>query len=229
MADGVSLVLMLAGTGLAGIGAGFLLGRRAQAEVPAPAAKFTTAWRLSELADPVLVARDVEDVPTPRGMPVYASGLVAPEVQARCEVHETPAGAAEFAWDREAERAIVFLGGVRSGSLAMLSDDPALVGRLRAEYHRLHDRRSDYVERASLGSLGTRIGVVVETEGYVQDVLPWRDRFMIRLQDRDEVLGVVVAKDPEELRDRRVRVRGRLEKDDRGYVVLQASELRTIG
>lgn len=196
---------------------------------PAEQHKLTTAWRLSELTDPIVVAKDVLDVDVPRGAKVFASGLVDPKVQAAAKVREVPPVAAEFALDLSAGRAILFLGGVQPGAMALLTVDPALVGRLETEYRRLEDRSSAYVERFQIGQLGGRSGVSVETEGFVQDVLPWKQKWMIRLEDQGHIIGVAVEKDPRELKDRRVRVRGRLEKDQAGYAVIAALELRTIG
>lgn len=226
----MDLLWLVIGFVLGGIAVGVVVEvtGRGRAKVPEQH-KLTTAWRLTELQEPVLVAQDVLDVEIPEGTTILASGLIDPQVQARCKVREVPPVRAQFALDRKQRRAILFLGGIQPGSLALLTVDATLVDRLETEYKRLLDRATDYVERFSIGELGGRSGVVVETEGFVQDVLPWKQRWMMRLEDHGHIIGVAVEKDPRELKERRVRVRGRLEKDQTGYAVIEAVELRTIG
>ncbi len=196
---------------------------------PVQREKLTAAWRLSELKQPVLVARDVLDVDVPANAKVYASGLVDPQVQQACRVYEVPAVNAEFALDLAQQRAILFLGGVRKDALALVTVDEVLFARLETEYKRLADRGGEYVERFRIQDLGGRSGVTIETEGVVQDALPWKGRFMIRLEDQGHIIGVMVNKDPSSLQDKRIRVKGTLKKDETGYPVVDAIDLRTLG
>lgn len=190
--------------------------------------KLTTGWRLSELRSPRIVARDVMDVQVPDGAQVLASGIVSPEVFARCDVKQVPPVRAEFALDPERERAWLFPGGLRDGAWAVLTVDPAMVRRLTTEFQTLWDRASEYVERLQIGELAGRDGVVVETRGLVQEVLPYKDRFMIRLEDQGNIIGVLVEKDASGLRDERIQVKGRLDRDSTGYAVIAADDIRRI-
>lgn len=190
--------------------------------------KLTTGWRLSELNAPTLVARDVLDVEVPKGARVFASGLVDPAVLRVAQVHNVPPVRAEFAVDQAGQKALLFLGGVRAGTLAVLTVDPALVGRLATEARTLQDRGSAYVERHRIAELAGREGATVETQGQVADVLPFRDRFMIRLTEGDATIGVLVDKDPDALREERILVKGTLARDRTGYPVIEASEIRRL-
>lgn len=203
--------------------------RARRQEAPPSREKLTSAWRLSELQQPVLVARDVVDVDVPAKTLVYASGLVDPAVQQACQVFQVPPVNAEFALDLGQRRAILFLAGVRKDGLALLTADEALVARLETEYKRLVDRGGEYIERLRIQDLSGRTGVTIETEGVVQDALPWKGRFMIRLEDQGHIIGVLVNKDPSALQDKRIRVKGTLKKDDSGYPVVDAIDLRTLG
>ncbi len=203
------------------------MGRNKQA--PVEQEKLTTAWRLSELRQPIIVARDVLDVPVPAGAKVFASGLVDATVQAQCDVREVPPVRAEFAIDLERGRAILFVAGLHKDAMAFITVDEPTIRRLETEYRRLADRASDYVERLRIQDLGGRDGVTVETEGFVQDVLPWKGRHMIRLEDHGHIIGVAVDKDPVALKDKRIRVKGQLARDQTGYAVIEAAELRPIG
>lgn len=197
-------------------------------EKPQPLGKLTTGWRLSELRSPLIVARDILDVEVPEDARIVASGLVDPGIQDRCEIRQVPPVRAEFALDLEHGRAFLFLGGIRRDAMALLSVDPVTLQRLEAEFKRLWDRSDPYVERHRIQDLAGRSGVTVEVDGVVRDVLPFQDRFMIRLEDQGSIIGVMVDKDAAELTDERVRVQGRLEKDKTGYPVIEAREIRRI-
>lgn len=201
---------------------------RARQAVPTPQSKLTTGWRLSELREPVLVARDVLDIEVPAGCEVYASGVVSPSIVKSTDVRQVPPVRTEFALDRARGRAVIFTAGVREDALALVTVDEDLVSRLESEWRMLATRAGDYVERLRIQELAGRSGVTVETRGLVRDVLPYKDRHMLRLEDDGHVIGVLVDKDPSNLRDERVQVRGGLRKDETGYPVIEAVDLRRI-
>jgi hypothetical protein len=225
--DVLSLVLGLV---VGGVAVGMVVEVMGRARTPErQQAKLTGGWRLAELASPTIVARDVVDAEVPRGATVYASGTVAPEVVASCTVRHVPTVRAEFAIDAGETKAILFTSGVRDGSLALVTVERDLVARLANEARALGDRGDSYVERHRIEDLAGRDGVTVETQGLVQDVMPFRERFMIRLSEGEHVIGVLVDKDAGELRDERILVRGLLRRDRTGYPVIEASDIRRIG
>ncbi len=190
--------------------------------------QLTTGWRVSEFQDPVLVVRELQGVAVPQGALVIASGLVDADIQAACEVRQAPEVRAEFVLDRAHRRALLWFGGARVGSMGLITTDETIVARLENEFKGLWDKAEPYVERYKIAQLSGRTGVTVETEGEVQEVIPWRDAWMLRLTDQGHVLGVLLPKDPTALEGRRVRVRGSLEKDRGGYVVLRAEDVREV-
>ncbi len=204
--------------------------RRTPQEAAAPRERYqlTTGWRVSEFDDPVLVVRDIQGVQVPAGAKVLASGLVDSSVQAGCDVRQAAEVRAEFVLDRARGRALLWFGGAREGSMGLITTDATLVARLENEFKSLWDKAEPYVERYKIAELSGRTGVTVETEGEVQEVIPWRDQWMMRLTDQGHVLGVLVPKDPTALETQRVRVKGRLEKDRGGYVVLRAEDVRSV-
>lgn len=193
-----------------------------------PTVKLTSGWHLRELRTPVIVATDVLDVSVPDGCIIYASGVVAPEVLERCEVHQVPPVRSEFAFDTDRRRALVFTAGLREDTLALLTVEEGTLARLETEWRTLAGRSSEYVERLRIQEMAGKSGVTVETQGLVQDVVPWKERFMLRLEDDGHIIGVVVDKDPEALREEKVLVKGSLRKDQTGYAVIQADEIRRI-
>lgn len=219
------------GASLAGSAAAlgwFFRQRNAAAEPARPRQTLTEGWRLRELKQPLLVAHDVEDLEVPPQTIVYASGTVHPSVLAACTVHQVPPVRTAFALDRDAGRALVFTGGVRDGSLALITEDPDLFGRLDTECRTIAARAASYVERLPVAALAGKAGVTVQTAGVVQEILPYRDQFMMRLEDQGAIIGVLVDRDPESLRDERILVEGRVEKPDNGYLVLHATDVRRL-
>jgi hypothetical protein len=136
--------------------------------------------------------------------------------------------AAEVAIDAKRGKAILFLSGVRPGALALVTVEPELVARLAADAQGLWERSNPYLERRTLAEAAAAAGLVIETQGTVQDVLPYQGHFLLRLEEAGQVLGVQVDQDAEELRGAKVLVRGRVMKDARGYPTLHASDLRRI-
>ncbi len=194
---------------------------------PVETGKLTSAWRLSELGAPLVVARDVA-VEVPAGAKVVASGVVDPVALRDAEVRQAPPVRAEFALDPKARRALLFTGGLAGGTLALMTVDPDVVARLENEFRTLWDRADPYVERLAIRELTGRAGAVIETHGRVAETLPYKDRFMLRLEDGGDIIGVIVPKDPGELRHEDVVVKGRLVRDRTGYAVIEALDIRRI-
>ncbi len=190
--------------------------------------KLTTGWRLSEFGEPKIVAGDVLDVRIPPGSKILSSGTVDSGLMAACDVRHVPPVRAEFALDGKHQRALLFTAGLQEGALAVWTVDPAIVERLVSEYRTLESRASAYVERRSIAQLAGRSGVTVETRGVVADVLPYRGRYMVRLEDQGHVIGVIVDVEPGDLRDERILVRGHLKRDANGYATIEAEELRRV-
>lgn len=225
--DALDLVYAAAGFVVGAVAVAVLVEARGKGAAPAETMKLTSTWRLGELGTPLVVARDVE-AEVPAGARVVASGQVAPEVFAAAQVRQVPHVGAEYAVDAARKRVLLFLGGVRPGAQAMLSVDPAVVARLEAEATALWERADAYVERRHLADAAGRHGLVVETEGTVQDVIPYQGSFLVRLEDGGQILGVQVDKDPVELRGERIVVRGKVAKDKGGYPVLKATDVRRM-
>ena len=226
--NGAALGWMGLVAGLAALVAGaWMLRVSLQRRPQAAAERLTSTWRLAELGAPLVVARDVEaDVPA--GARVVVSGQVAPEAFAAAQVRAAPHVPGEYAVDAARGRALLFLGGVRAGALALPTDEPALVARLAADAEALWARAEPYVERRSLGDVAGRVGLAVETQGTVADVLPYHGAFLLRLEDGGDVVGVQVDREPTELKGQRVLVRGTVGKDKGGYPVLKATDLRRL-
>lgn len=228
MWDILSFVAGLAG-GTIGTAVAFeAMNRGKKTEEAGPKTKLTTGWTFRELGKPIIVARDILDMEVPEGTQVFASGVVAPQVLANCNVKQVPPVRTEFALDLDRRRALIFTAGAQSGSLAMLTVDPIMLGRLETEYRTLAGHGGEYVERLAIQDLAGKNGVTVETQGFVQDILPYKDQYMIRLEDQGHIMGVLVQKNPEDLREERIQVKGRLQRDQTGYAVILADDIRRI-
>ncbi|MHB8634055.1 MAG: hypothetical protein ACYDBQ_08845 [Thermoplasmatota archaeon] len=230
MAAEVGTVVWLAlGIACGAVGTSLIVWLGLATRRPRPTTVLAPRWRIAELSDPLVVAShltDESDIPS--GTRILASGMVAPELVARCVVRRVAAVPAEYALDASRKRALLFLGGVRSGGWALQSVDPALVERLANDANRLWEGALPYVEQHALAALPGRSGITVETTGRVRDAVPYQARFLMSLEDQGTVLGVLVDRDPAAIVGERVQVRGGLVRDGKGYSVLEASDVRRI-
>jgi hypothetical protein len=226
--DMISFVAGLAGGTLGTIVAFEARNRGKKPDDAGPKTKLTTGWRIRELDNPIIVARDVLDIDVPDGIEIYASGVVDPQILGKAKVTQVPPVRTEFALDLVRQRALIFTAGAQEGSLALLTVDPTMLARLETEYRTLAGHGGEYIERLQIKDLVGKNGVTVETSGFVQDVLPYRERFMIRLEDSGHIMGVLVDKNPENLREERIQVKGKLQRDQTGYAVIVAEDIRRI-
>jgi len=129
----------------------------------------------------------------------------------------------DFVVDAEQDRALLLMGGLRPGSLALITVDPKLVGALRGEYERLWNASREHVSKVKVGDVAARPNQVVETRGTVADVVPSGDGFLARLQDGSSGIGVRVAAPLD--RGAIVTVKGRVVKGPAGVPLIEALEV----
>lgn len=192
------------------------------------AVRLTATWTLDELDRPTIVARDLVGVEVPSGAQVLVTGRVDGEVVRRVPVRRIPDTSAEFALDAEGRRALLFLGGVRLGAMALPTTDPVLLDRLRATLGGLERQATPYAERRRVADLAGEPGLPVEAEGIVKEVLPRAGAHLLRLEQDGHVAAIRAAQVPDGLVGRRVAVRGRLGRDATGYAVVEADEIRPL-
>lgn len=186
--------------------------------------KLTRVWSLSELPSPLVAATLVEGVAVPQGARVLTTKtLQAPRTG--FDLRTSPELHANFAVDAQLPRALLFLDGVRPGGLALWTVDEPLIERLRTEFNRLWSRSSDYVEHVKLAEVIEKANLTVETHGTVQEVVPYRGHWLLRLSDEGETVGVLVAEELP-LRGRRVAVKGIVRTSSSGYPLVEALEVR---
>jgi hypothetical protein len=184
--------------------------------------KLTSLWSFREFTRPLIATLDATQAPIPRGARMVTSGPVpAPGsgIQARVS-HEVKG---EFVVDAEQDRALLLMGGLRPGSLAMITVDPKLVGTLRAEYERLWTNSREHVSRVKVGDVASRTNQVVETRGTIADVIPSGDTFLARLQDGSSAIGVRLTESLD--RGAVVTVTGRVVKGPAGVPLIEALEV----
>lgn len=191
---------------------------------PPESSKLTTVWSLSELPQALVVAKEVRGVDVPRGARVVtATPLQVPrdgfEVRKNGEAH------GNFAVSETQPRALLFLGAPDPGSLALWTVDEKLIERLRAEFHRLWTRSTDYVEKVKLADVAHKANLTVSTGGVVQGVVPYKGHFLVRLTEEGETVGVLVDQNVP-LEGTRVEVVGIVRTSGSGYPLIEAIEIR---
>lgn len=192
---------------------------------PPPSSKLTTVWSLDELNKPEIAAIQLgAGLKVPATARVVTAASAPPskkdfQLRRNSEVHGS------FALDSTKPRALLFLGDIKPGALALWTVDEALIDRLRADFNRFWTRSTDYVERASVSELASKPNVTIETTGTVQDVIPYRGRYMMRLTEQGEAVGVVVDSELP-LRGQRVTVKGIVRNSTSGYPLVEALEVK---
>lgn len=225
----------LLGVGVGAGSAAYLIHLVQQTRPPAPATTLESHWSLGELDQPTVVAQDVDDAAAlgdPSGPQavarLVASSHVAPALLARVPTRRVAKVPAQFAVDAAGRRALLFPAGLQPGALAVRTSDPAIAGRLAQEAALLWDSGQSYAEAQSVARLDLQDGATVETTGRVQDVVAYRSRFLLRLEDQGQSVGVLVDRDASSLRGERVQVRGRVVRSGSGYAAIEATDVRRI-
>jgi hypothetical protein len=192
---------------------------------PPPSSKLTTVWSLDELHNPEVAATQLGaglKVPVTARVVTAAS---APPAMKDYQLRRNSEVYGSFALDAKRPRALLFLGDVKPGALALWTVDEALIDRLRADFNRFWTRSTDYVERTPVGDISQKPNVTIETSGTVQDVIPYRGRFMLRLTDQGDAVGVVVDQELP-LRGLKVVVKGIVRNSTSGYPLVEALEVK---
>lgn len=192
---------------------------------PPENSKLTTVWSLSELHSPEIVATALaEGVDVPKSARVVASAKMPPSTKAY-QLRRNAEAKGSFALDSQKPRALLFLGGIEPGSLALWTVDEKLIERLRAEFNRLWTRSTDYVERAKVSEIPSKPNAAVETSGVVQDIIPYKGRYMMRLSEEGDAVGVIVDRELP-VRGHRVTVKGIVRASSSGYPLVEAVEVK---
>lgn len=192
---------------------------------PPDYSKLTSVWSLTELPSPLISATQLANVNVPKNARVVtATNLQV--ARGAFDVRKNPEVQGCFAVDANLPRALLFLGGVEKGALALWTVDEKLIERLRAEFNRLWTRSTDYVEHVKLAEILEKANLTVQTEGTVQDIIPYRGHFLLRLTDDGNTVGVLVEKELP-VHGKRVSVTGLVRTSSSGYPLVEALEVRS--
>jgi len=191
---------------------------------PPENSKLTTVWGLNELPNALIAARTINGVSPPKGARLLTAGAYA-GAREGFELRTSKELRGNFAVDASAKRALIFLGDMAPGTLALWTVDEHLIERLRAEFNRLWGRSVDYLERVAIADVPKKANLSVLTEGTVADVVPYRGNYLLRLTDRGETVGVLIDK-PLQMAGQRVSVAGVVRSSSSGYPLIEAVEVR---
>ncbi|PKK86131.1 MAG: hypothetical protein CVT48_02395 [Thermoplasmata archaeon HGW-Thermoplasmata-1] len=187
--------------------------------------KLTSVWSLSEISDPLIVAEKLEGVPVPAGAKVVVRDAVDARTFSSAEVRKNPEVRSNFILGKN--RALIFTGQIEPGKMALWTVDDILLRRLNSEFNRLWTKSDGYVEHLKIAELAGKSGLRVKTEGVVLDVIPYRERFLLRLSDHGHTIGVLTDKESD-VKGSVVRVTGKLVKSDSGYSLIDSEEIDKI-
>ncbi len=221
----VEIVSVLIGFLVGVVAAGFAveLGLRKLLSPPEKS-KLTQVWSLNEFPRPLIASTQLAGLDVPK----QSRLIVAAKYEGRrdgFELRTSPDCHGNFVVDANAPRALLFLDGIRPGALALWTVDERLIERLRSEFNRLWGRSVDYVERVALADVPTKPNLTVETQGVVQDIVPYRGNYLLRLTDHGDAVGVLVERQLP-LNGKRVNVTGVVRSSSSGYPLIEALEVR---
>lgn len=191
---------------------------------PPENSKLTTVWSLAELPAPLVAARTIHGAKVPKNARLLAGGAYAGERDG-FDLRTSAELKGNFAVDANVPRALIFLGDIAPGTLALWTVDERLIERLRSEFNRLWGRSTDYLENVAIADVPKKANLSVRTEGTVQDVVPYRGNYLLRLTDHGETVGVLVE-EPLAMNGKRVAVTGIVRASSSGYPLIEAVEVR---
>lgn len=191
---------------------------------PPESGKLTNVWSLTELASPLIVATQIADLAVPKASRmVTAHNLQVP--QEGFQVRKNGDAKGNFAVDAANNRALLFLGGIEPRALALWTVDEQVIERLRAEFNRLWTRSTDYIETVTVAEIPFKANHTVATRGTVQGIVPYRNRYLLRLADQGETVGVLVDRELP-LHGARVEVVGVVKASGSGFPMVEAIEVK---
>lgn len=195
--------------------------------MPPSATKVTGSWRLSEIRSPLVACTDAAKPIFDQGARIVTAGSANPQAFHGRTFRRNTGARANFMVHPNEDRALLFMGPIAPGTLALSTVDGALCDRLRAEHKRLWEQGEAYVEELPLEQVVQRHNVGVRTRGTVQEVVTYRQRHLMRLTDGRHVIGVLVDA-PLDLEGKEVVVTGRIQRGTSGYPLLDADEVRVV-
>lgn len=194
---------------------------------PPDRSKLTQVWSLAEFPNALVAATSIHGVAPSKGARLLTAAKFDGERNG-FELRTNAELRGSFAVDAHAPRALLFLGPVEPGALALWTVDEKLIERLRVEFHKLWSRSTDYVERVPIEEVSKKANLTVETHGTVADIVPYRGNFLLRLTDHGETVGVLINRELP-LTGRRVSVTGIVRASSSGYPLIDALEVRQAG
>lgn len=195
--------------------------------------KLTGVWSLRDVtapgSRPVVVAEEIRGMSLPPGTKVLVpSGRldnVPDEVLSTCEVRMHGEVHLNAAIGRD--RALVFSGHIVPRTAAVFTMDEVTVRRLQADFQRMWNESTPYIETAQVSELARKDGRIVDVTGKAMEVMEYRGRKMMRLTDGKVAVGVVTDDDVSAHSGTMVRVVGRIKREG-GYAYLHADRIESV-
>lgn len=187
--------------------------------------KVTGSWRLDDHKSPLVATQDAAAVDLPDGARVVTAGDVNPDRFRERDHRRNPNARSNFIVSQDVDRALIFMGPIREGTLALATLDPVVAARLRAEHRKLWETGDPYVDELPLAEVAKSTGLLVRVRGRVQECVEYKEQHLLRITDGTHVVGAVVE-EPLRLDGQKVVVTGRVVRGTSGYPLLDAEEVR---
>ncbi|MDD5502596.1 MAG: hypothetical protein PHH26_03930 [Candidatus Thermoplasmatota archaeon] len=184
-------------------------------------------WSISEIPNPVVVAKSLEGASLPAGTRVVCATEPPQEILSKCKVRINPDADANFAAGKST--ALVFSGGLSSGTAAISTVDEVLVASLNAEFEMLWDKGTPIHETLSINEALSKHDGEVKIRGQVSLVTKFKDgQHILQISEEGGAsVGVLVDSFPEGITGKTIEVIGTMD-PIYGGGVLRPRQVRII-
>ena len=168
--------------------------------------KVAKRWSIKEIKNPLVVAEKIK-----MEMPEGARMVVAVETPYSKKAKVNPNAKGNFIIGDD--RALIFSGEIREDQLAFWTIDENIMRALRNQFYKLWEEREE--KKVVSKEVPKKGGVTIR--GLVRAVVPFRDRYLVRLSYEGGVTGILIN-ERLDLEGRKIEVEGEVSEEIKPFI-----------
>ncbi|KAA0001355.1 MAG: hypothetical protein FE048_05620 [Thermoplasmata archaeon] len=168
--------------------------------------KVAKRWNIKEIKNPLVVAEKIK-----MEMPEGARMVVAVETPYSKKAKVNPNAKGNFIIGDD--RALIFSGEIREDQLAFWTIDENIMRVLRNQFYKLWEEREE--KKVVSKEVPKKGGVTIR--GLVRAVVPFRDRYLVRLSYEGGVTGILIN-ERLDLEGRKIEVEGEVSEEIKPFI-----------
>jgi len=168
--------------------------------------KLARRWNIGEIKNPLVVAEKIK-----MEMPEDAKIVVAVQTQYSKKAKVNPEVKGNFIIGDD--RALIFSGEIKEDQLAFWTIDESIMRALRNQFYKLWEEKEE--KKAVTTKIPEKGGVTIR--GLVRAVVPYRDKYLIRLSYEGGVTGILIN-ERLDLEGRKIEVEGEVSKEMKPFI-----------